>query len=371
MADLLQCYVSVKVVRSGAPQARTPPLRRDVETAIHSRNSAKGTVPDLPALSETTKRKLDLQWETVRGKQKLTEQVLSDYDKERQRLLRMPANPPSHVRPLRPHWAARDVGLTQSVTAAQARFRGIDREYWSLWCSSGFGYEVYRDWLDSATRQVSTEISSIWKGRSAVTDQWFDSTCAPAIEKVLTALVKQRITQARDVETKRLERPSSKVREATGKPVADTILARANNPGSMRLIQSSDADPSHPIEIVLPDLAPHASDAITAIDAQLTATLEQIAQAAGAMDLAIAPVTMRSVPIIRFQTHSRDDLQHTSAPSAEPNTISSLAIAAASPSVAPESTQLNKTIFRRLRQTRQNDQSSRKQRRPDGLLVPV
>lgn len=208
MADLAQCYVSAQVVRSGANQARTPPLGRDVGTAIHSRNSAEGAMPDLPLLSEATKRKLELQWETVRDQQKLTDQELSDYDKERQRLLRIPANPPSHVRPLRPHFTARNVGLTQSVTAAEARFRGLDREYWSNWCSSRFGYEVYRDWLDTITRQVSVELAKIWKGRSDVTDRWFDTTCAPAMEKALAALVKQRIAQARDVETKRLERPT-------------------------------------------------------------------------------------------------------------------------------------------------------------------
>jgi hypothetical protein len=195
---------------------------------------AEGTMPDPPLLSEATKRKLDLQLETVRDKQKLTEEELSDYDKERQRLLRMPANPPSHVRPLRPHLAARSVGLTQSVTAAEVRFRGIDWEYWSNWCSSGFGYEVYRDWLAFATRQVLDELSSIWKGRSAVTDQWFQATCAPAIEKALDVLVKRRIAQARDVETKRLERPSPKARTGTGNPVADEILTTKQTPEASR-----------------------------------------------------------------------------------------------------------------------------------------
>jgi hypothetical protein len=203
---------------------------------------------DLPVLSEATKRKLELQWETVRDKQKLKPDEVSDYDKERQRLLRMPANPPSHVRPLRPHWAARDVGLIQSVRAAEARFRGIDSEYWSHWCSSGLGYEVYRDWLDSVTRQVPAELASIWKGRSVVTDQWFDSTCAPAIGKALAVLLKQRIAQARDVETKRLERPSP-ARTGTGNPVADEILARANDPESMRrLIESGDDSLSPPAQ---------------------------------------------------------------------------------------------------------------------------
>ncbi len=211
-------------------------------------NSAVRVMPELPVLTEATKRRLELQWETVRDKQKVTEQELSDYDKERQRLLRMPANPPSHVRPLRTHMAAHNVGLTQSVSAAEARFRGKDREYWPLWCSSALGYEVYHSWLDSVTGQISDELRSIWKGRSAMTDQWFQTTCAPAIKKALAVLVKQRIAQARDVETKRLECPSS-ADAGTGNPVADEILARANDPESMRrLIESGDDSLSPPAQ---------------------------------------------------------------------------------------------------------------------------
>ncbi len=44
-----------------------------------------------------------------------------------------------------------------------------------------------------------------------MTDRWFQNTCAPAIEKALAALVKQRIAQARDVESKRLEHAPLKV----------------------------------------------------------------------------------------------------------------------------------------------------------------
>jgi len=108
-------------------------------------SAIRRTGTGVPELSESIKRKLVVQWDTLRDNNKLTEDHLSGYDRERQRLLGMPANPPSHVRPLRPHAAARDVGLDPSIRAAEARFRGADWEYWLLWCSSGFGYEVYRE----------------------------------------------------------------------------------------------------------------------------------------------------------------------------------------------------------------------------------
>jgi hypothetical protein len=165
---------------------------------------------DLPALSGSTRRKLAVQWDTIRDRQKLTDEDLSAYDRERQRLssiaAKWPRYDPRHRDPRCATQVARWLAVTPSVGAAEARFRGIDSEYWLLWCSSGFGYEVYRDWLDSITRQISGELASIWKGRSDVTDRWFQGACGPAIEKALTALTKQRIAQAREVEMGRLDR---------------------------------------------------------------------------------------------------------------------------------------------------------------------
>jgi hypothetical protein len=139
-----------------------------------------------------------------------------------------------------PKRAARWLGLDPSVRVTKARFRGIDSEYWSRWCSSGFGYEVYRDWLDSVMRQISAELATIWKGKSDVTDRWFQNTCGPAVEKALSALVKQRIAQARDVESKRLERaPSSN-------PILDEIRTGGDNlsPAAQRAIALSGVSPT-------------------------------------------------------------------------------------------------------------------------------
>src|SRR5438105_1177504 len=123
---------------------------------------------DLPALSDSTKRKLAVQWDSIRDNQKLTDEHLPGYDRERRRLLGIAAKPARGVNPLRPKEAARSLGLDPSVRAAEARFRQTDWEYWRHWCSSGFAYEVYRDWLDAITRQISTDLASIWNGKSDV-----------------------------------------------------------------------------------------------------------------------------------------------------------------------------------------------------------
>jgi hypothetical protein len=55
-------------------------------------------------------------------------------------------------------------------------------------------------WLDEMQRQVLSEFRSIWKGHSEATDQWFERTCAPAIIEEISEVLKQRRSQARQVE---------------------------------------------------------------------------------------------------------------------------------------------------------------------------
>jgi hypothetical protein len=137
--------------------------------------------------------------------------------------LAIAAKPPRSVNPLRPKAAARALGLDPSVRAAVARFRGTDSEYWLNWCSSGAPYQTYAAWLDILKQDAVAQLASIWNGRSDATDSWFQETCAPAIEKALAVLVKQRIAQARDVDSKRLEKTPS------GNPILNEILAGGAN----------------------------------------------------------------------------------------------------------------------------------------------
>ena len=214
---------------------------------------------DVPALSELTERKLALQWDTVLDKQKLTEKDLSGYDRQRQHFLGIAARPPRGVNPLRPKEAARSLGLDPSVKAAERRFRSFDWEYWVHWCASGAGYEVYRGWLDILKQQILDELASIWKGKSDATDRWFQGTCAPAIEKALAVLVKQRIAQARDAESKRLERAPTSGPTRTGNPILDEIYAGGEDPEAIRRLIESGGD----------SLSPQAQKAVRLARAQM------------------------------------------------------------------------------------------------------
>lgn len=197
--------------RQPEPQAPDPVRLMPIPSA----GTAGGAMADLPELSEYTKRKLAVQWDTIRETQKLTDEDLSRYDRERQRLLSgIAAKPPVGTSGVLKHAAeraepklvARRIGFDPSVKAAEARFRQTDAEYWQHWCSSGATYERYAGWLDRLKRDTVAELALIWNGRSAATDRWFRDTCGPAIEEALAALVKQRVAQARDVESNRPER---------------------------------------------------------------------------------------------------------------------------------------------------------------------
>jgi len=147
---------------------------------------------DLPALSESAKRKLAVQWDTIRDKQKLTDQDLVGYDLGRQWLLGMlPKSRQGmnlgglnigHTFEDRTR-AAGWLGLDLSVKAAEGRFGATDGEYWWRWCCMGAPYESYADWLETFKRETVAELKAIWAGRSAASDKWFEATCKPAIEK--------------------------------------------------------------------------------------------------------------------------------------------------------------------------------------------
>ena len=166
---------------------------------------------DIPALSDLIKRKLAVLWDSLRDSQKLTDEEISGYDLGRQWLLGIFDQPPRGMNlggfnALNRRRTAGFLGLGPSVKVAEGRFRATDWEYWSHWCSSGEPYQTYAAWLETLKRDTVAELESIWKGRSAVTDRWFEETCKPAMEKALADIVKLRIAQARDVEVQRLQR---------------------------------------------------------------------------------------------------------------------------------------------------------------------
>jgi hypothetical protein len=152
---------------------------------------AAPTLPD-------PKRKLAVLWDNLRKTQKLTDEEVFGYDLRRQWLLEMFKQLPlgmnsAGFNALR---TAGFLGLDPSIKVAEGRFQATDWEYWSHWCSNGEPYETYAAWLETLKRETVAEIESIWNGRSAASDKWFEVLCKPKIEEVLSALIKGRIAQA-------------------------------------------------------------------------------------------------------------------------------------------------------------------------------
>jgi len=155
-------------------------------------------------LSETSQRRLAVQWDDLLEKQKLTEEHITEYDRKRNSLFDIAA------RRATPGWqhakkSAGELGVGPSVRVAVGRFRAIEWEYWLQWCSSSAPYEKYRAWLERLKGDVLARLESIWRAHSDLSDRWFRGTCAPAIEKQLAAVLKERVAQARDIEIRRPE----------------------------------------------------------------------------------------------------------------------------------------------------------------------
>lgn len=193
---------------------------------------------DLPELSEPTKRKLKIQWDTLLDNHNLTPAQIAEFERRRNSLLEkvtLRATPGRQ----QARQAANILGLDPSVKVAEGRFRGLASEYWSLWCSSGTGYETFSHWIAILKGDISVDLESLWKGRSVATDRWFCDVCLPAIRKALTVLARPRIAQARDVEMRRLRGARSLRGTESGNTILDEIykVAGGDDPqGIQRLL---------------------------------------------------------------------------------------------------------------------------------------
>ena len=182
----------------------------------------------LPALSEPTKRILDIKRANALEKFVLTEEHLAKYAVRRETALG--ASPKGQIN----SWekahaevAPKLIGLQSSILFALDRLKELDREYWVFWYPSRLGYEVYGDWLNVITDQILAELAVLWKGRSESTDVWFEETCKPQLRVNLGETVRARLAQARSVEMERLQREP--VPNFNGNPLLAEIAT--GNPG--------------------------------------------------------------------------------------------------------------------------------------------
>lgn len=203
----------------------------------------------LPELSEATKRKLVIQWDALVDHHRLTGQDLDRYASANDRIRQIAV---SKAPATRSRWfdswlleherAKRESGISPSVAVAKGRLAGLASEYRLLWESSGAGYEVHAVQLELLKGQVLAELASLWKGRSDATYRWYERVCAPAVEKELAALIKERIRQARDVELRRLECAPGTRRKTTGNPILDEIYAGGDDPEAIRRLIENGGD---------------------------------------------------------------------------------------------------------------------------------
>jgi len=176
---------------------------------------------DLPELSDSTKRKLALQWSTLLDSKRLTGEHFQWHKRERDRLRRIAAQSSGPGPDWRNERATDKRGIRETVTVAEERFKALSGEYWSPWLQSGNGYEGFVEWLEQLKDMVSTEVASIWKGGSKRIDSWYKRACGPAVEKSLAALVKEETHRGRDAEMRRLEggaQPTGNSRKAEAVP---------------------------------------------------------------------------------------------------------------------------------------------------------
>jgi outer membrane protein OmpA-like peptidoglycan-associated protein len=107
-------------------------------------------VPDLPELSDSTKRKLAVQWDALLDRHRPTGTSVDWYASASEQIRRNAGEKvPNGWGPWYGPWLAkhesakRRPGITPSVEVAKERFAAFSGEYWRLWEASGAGYETY------------------------------------------------------------------------------------------------------------------------------------------------------------------------------------------------------------------------------------
>lgn len=116
---------------------------------------------DLPELSASTKRKLELQWHALLEANELTGDHLHWHEREMDRRARIAAQSPVPSADWSDLLAADDVGVYSTIRVTESRFDDLVSERWERWLSSGDGYERFAGWLEVIKRQVSDEVASI------------------------------------------------------------------------------------------------------------------------------------------------------------------------------------------------------------------
>jgi hypothetical protein len=157
---------------------------------------AKGAMPDLPELPADKKNELAARWDLQLLANGFTEDKIAYFDWELNQVSRL------DWRPGRPFGSFQEwmrfqteKTVTKSVQLADAWFQAHISEYWPLFrsISADLRKEEYERWLAILKEQAIYQIASLCKGRSELTDQWFEGVCRPAVTKALDTIAERAI----------------------------------------------------------------------------------------------------------------------------------------------------------------------------------
>jgi hypothetical protein len=217
---------------------------------------SEGDLADLPELSPSARRRLAIHWDTLLDHHRLNEAAVDWY-----------ASRPDHVheRALAkvpdgraPWWVLqwlqerertrKDSGISASVAVAKGRFTALASAYRPLWESSGAEYGAYSGQLKTIEKQVLGDLESIWKGHSRAADQWFETAIAPAVGQALAILVREQISQARDLELQWLVRDAGNQDVKRVAQVAHVTSSHGGNEDAMAEARRAGAASEEPAD---------------------------------------------------------------------------------------------------------------------------
>jgi hypothetical protein len=194
---------------------------------------------DLPALSKSTNRVLELRSKGFLEAYRLTGNAVVQHSSAGEKTRRIALGPllESTSRYFK-NWfqnyltARRECGISSSVEFAKARFNDLAEEYFKVW-SPSTGDELFAAQLEALKEQVLAEVASIWN-KSDVTKQWYESVCAPSVDVAVSGKLREFADRARNSEIAFLVRASTSGSEKTGNWILDEIKAAGDDPDAIK-----------------------------------------------------------------------------------------------------------------------------------------
>ena len=133
------------------------------------------------------------------------------------------------------------IGVAETVELANARFKCIIEDYFSLWAESSSRSDQFAGYLGAITELVLREVGSLWQQRG----DWFERVCRQAIENGLAPLIAEWTRRARGLEMERLQNLHDNVGESIPPMTATGMKKRIGNQRKRRVRTSTPSDRLH------------------------------------------------------------------------------------------------------------------------------